>query len=171
MKFGLKTLNTTRKYSTRAAVSVSTARPINTAYPIPIVNSARPVLNGFNRAHSHDRRPFNKFTINKNSNFNEKVNTVRGNVTAVGPKAVVSNNKGNEANVVKDSACWVWRPKQKFLDHGNPQQDLKDKGVIDSGCSGHMTGIKSYLTCNTPKISRSGIRIRERYFIIPLHKS
>nr|GEU82264.1 hypothetical protein [Tanacetum cinerariifolium] len=29
---------------------------------------------------------------------------------------------------------------------GNPQQDLKDKGVIDSGCSRHMTINKSYLT-------------------------
>ncbi|GJW66138.1 ribonuclease H-like domain-containing protein [Tanacetum coccineum] len=88
MKSGLKTLNTARQNSSRAAVSVSTARPINTAYPRPTVNSARPVSNVFNRAHSHDRRPFNKFTTNKNSNFNEKVNTVRGNVTTVGPKAV-----------------------------------------------------------------------------------
>ncbi|GJY13284.1 putative ribonuclease H-like domain-containing protein [Tanacetum coccineum] len=30
--------------------------------------------------------------------------------------------------------------------YGNPQQDLKDKGVIDSGCSRHMTGNKCYLT-------------------------
>nr|GEU59390.1 putative ribonuclease H-like domain-containing protein [Tanacetum cinerariifolium] len=29
---------------------------------------------------------------------------------------------------------------------GNPQQDLKDRGVIDSGCSRHMTGNRSYLT-------------------------
>nr|GEZ23142.1 hypothetical protein [Tanacetum cinerariifolium] len=29
---------------------------------------------------------------------------------------------------------------------GNPQHDLKDKGVIDSGCSRHMTGNMSYLT-------------------------
>nr|GEW64214.1 hypothetical protein [Tanacetum cinerariifolium] len=29
---------------------------------------------------------------------------------------------------------------------GNPQQDLKDKGVINSGCSRHMTGNRSYLT-------------------------
>ncbi|GJR54632.1 ribonuclease H-like domain-containing protein [Tanacetum coccineum] len=146
MKSSFKTLNTASQNSSRAAISVNTARPIDTAYPRPTVNSARPVSNVFNRAHSHDRRPFNKFTTNKNSNFNEKVNTVRGNVTTVGPKAVVSNNKGNEANVVKASACWVWRPKQKVLDHGNPQQDLKDKGVIDSGCSRHMTGNKSYLT-------------------------
>ncbi|GJV85071.1 ribonuclease H-like domain-containing protein [Tanacetum coccineum] len=101
--------------SSRAAVN--TARPINTAYPRPIVNYTRPASNVFNRPHSHVRRPFNKFTINKNNNFNEKVNTLWGNVTTVGPKAVVSDNKGHEDNVVKASACWVWRPKQKVLDH------------------------------------------------------
>ncbi|GKA10776.1 ribonuclease H-like domain-containing protein [Tanacetum coccineum] len=132
MKSGLKTLNT--------------ARQINTAYPRPIVNSARTASNVFNRAHSHVRRPFNKFTTNKNSNFKEKVNTVRENVTTVGPKAVVSDNKGNEANAVKASACWVGRPDQKVLDHGNPQLELQKKGVIDSGCSRHMTGNKSYLS-------------------------
>ncbi|GJX56531.1 uncharacterized mitochondrial protein-like protein [Tanacetum coccineum] len=66
----------------------------------------------------------------------------KGNVTTVGPKAVVSD----EANAVKASACWVWRPKQKVLDHGNPQLELQEKGVIDSGCSRHMTGNKSYLS-------------------------
>ncbi|GKC02565.1 hypothetical protein Tco_0994175 [Tanacetum coccineum] len=30
--------------------------------------------------------------------------------------------------------------------NGNPQQDLKDKRVIGSGCSRHMTGNRSYLT-------------------------
>nr|GEX78659.1 putative ribonuclease H-like domain-containing protein [Tanacetum cinerariifolium] len=29
---------------------------------------------------------------------------------------------------------------------GNPQMDLQEKGVIDSGCSRHMTGNMSYLT-------------------------
>ncbi|GJT98434.1 putative ribonuclease H-like domain-containing protein [Tanacetum coccineum] len=113
MKSGLKTLNTARQNASRAAVSVNTARPINTAYPKPIVNYARPASNVFNRAHSHVRRPFNMFTSNQNSNFNEKVNNVKGNVTTVGPKAVVSD----EANVVKASTCWVWIPKQKVLDH------------------------------------------------------
>nr|GEY76853.1 retrovirus-related Pol polyprotein from transposon TNT 1-94 [Tanacetum cinerariifolium] len=37
---------------------------------------------------------------------------------------------------------WVWRPKCL----GNPQQALKDKGVIDSGFSRHMTGNMSYLS-------------------------
>ncbi|GJW91809.1 ribonuclease H-like domain-containing protein [Tanacetum coccineum] len=71
------------------------------------------------------------------------VNIVKDNVNAVSPKAVVNTArpkivlsvvKGNKGNVVKASACW-----------GNPQQDLKDKGVIVSGCSRHMTGNISYL--------------------------
>ncbi|GJZ00678.1 putative ribonuclease H-like domain-containing protein [Tanacetum coccineum] len=127
MKSGIKTLNTAGQNFSKAAVSVNTARPINTAYPRPTVNSARTA--------SNIRRPFNKSTTNKNSNLKEKVNTVKGNVTTVGPKAVVSDNKGNKANVVKASACW-----------GNPQLELQEKGVIDSGCSRHMTKNKSYLS-------------------------
>ncbi|GKD11081.1 hypothetical protein Tco_1190766 [Tanacetum coccineum] len=146
MKSGLKTLNNARQNSSRAAVSVNTARPINIAYPRPIMNSARTASNVFNRAHSHVKIPFNKYTTNKNSNFNKKVNTVKENVTIVGPKAVVNDNKGNMANAVKASAWWVWIPKHKVLDHGNPQLELQEKGVIDSGCSRHMTRNKSYLS-------------------------
>ncbi|GJT21347.1 ribonuclease H-like domain-containing protein [Tanacetum coccineum] len=135
MKSGLKTLNTARQNSSRAAVSINTVRPINTAYPRPTMNCARPASNVFNRARSHVRRPFNKFTTNKNHNLNEKVNIVRGNVTTIWPKAVVSDNKGHEVNAVKSSACW-----------GNPQLELQEKGVIDSGCSRHMNGNKSYLS-------------------------
>ncbi|GJY64286.1 putative ribonuclease H-like domain-containing protein [Tanacetum coccineum] len=127
-----------RKYSQspRAVVSVHTARPINTAFPRPTMNCVRPASNVFNRAHSHVKRPFNKFTIENNSNFNEKVNTFKGYVTTVGSKAVVSVNKGNEANVVKASACWVWRPKQKVLDHvsrhNGASMNLKRFDYIDA---------------------------------------
>ncbi|GJS02630.1 hypothetical protein Tco_0319138 [Tanacetum coccineum] len=86
-------------------LAVNTARPINTAYPRPTVNSARTTSNVFNRAHSHVRRPFNNSTTNKNNNLKEKVNTVKGNVTTVGPIVAVSDNKGNEANAVKALAC------------------------------------------------------------------
>nr|GEY42436.1 hypothetical protein [Tanacetum cinerariifolium] len=124
---GLKTLNTARQTSLRAAVSVNTARPISTAYPRSTVNGARPASNVFNKAHSHVKRPFNKFTTSKKSNFTQKDNIVKGNVTTVGSRAVVSDKKGNEAN-------------------GIPQQELHEKGVIDSGCSRHMTGNMSYLS-------------------------
>ncbi|GKB30516.1 ribonuclease H-like domain-containing protein [Tanacetum coccineum] len=55
------------------------------------------------------------------------------NVNNARPKAVVNALQGNNVNAVKASAC-------------NPQMDLQDQGVIDSGCSRHMTGNMSYLT-------------------------
>ncbi|GKA59257.1 ribonuclease H-like domain-containing protein [Tanacetum coccineum] len=75
------------------------------------------------------------------------VNTVApkpkvNNVTTVGPKAVVSTAEGNGENVVKSSACWIWRP----TGNGNPQYALQDQGIFDNGCSRHMTRNKSYLT-------------------------
>ncbi|GJX26743.1 putative ribonuclease H-like domain-containing protein [Tanacetum coccineum] len=142
MKSGIKSLNTVGQNFSIAAVSVNTARPINTAYTRPTVNSAKKASNILNKAHTHVRRPFNKFTKNKNNILKEKVNTVKGDVTTAGPKAIVSSNKGNDANVVKASTCWVWGPKQK----GNPQLELQEKGVINNGCSRHMTGNKSYLS-------------------------
>ncbi|GKA99072.1 putative ribonuclease H-like domain-containing protein [Tanacetum coccineum] len=109
------------------------------------VNGASPMLNLSKIAHSTVKRLINKNTAFKNSN--QRVNSVRGiNVNTASPKAVVNAVKRNHANVVKASACWVWKPKTKVLDHGNPQQDLQEKGVIDSGCSRHMTGNMSYLT-------------------------
>ncbi|GKE17066.1 hypothetical protein Tco_1424643 [Tanacetum coccineum] len=63
-------------------------------------------------------------------------------LTTARPKAVINVVKGNQVNAIKASACWVWKPKTK----GNPQQDLEEKRVIDSGCSRHMTGNMSYLT-------------------------
>ncbi|GJR58631.1 hypothetical protein Tco_1500793 [Tanacetum coccineum] len=91
-------------------VSLTTARPVNTAQPRTTVNSARPITNVFSKAYSTVRRPINNKTTTKISNFNQKVNTAR-------PKAVLNAVKGNQDNVVKASACWVWKPKTKVIDH------------------------------------------------------
>nr|GEW39824.1 ribonuclease H-like domain-containing protein [Tanacetum cinerariifolium] len=45
-------------------------------------------------------------------------------------------NKENGALIIED---WVSESGEDNEPKGNPQQDLKDKGVIDSGCSRHMT--------------------------------
>ncbi|GJR89370.1 putative ribonuclease H-like domain-containing protein [Tanacetum coccineum] len=125
-------------------ISLNTARPVNTVQPRTAVNNAGPMKNVINNTYSTARRPFNKITAANNSIFTKKVNTVKGTrVYIARPKAVLSAVKGNKRNAVKALACWVWRPNHKVLDHGNPQQDLKDKGVIDSGCSRHMTGNRS----------------------------
>ncbi|GJZ31499.1 ribonuclease H-like domain-containing protein [Tanacetum coccineum] len=64
------------------------------------------------------RRAFNQKSAAKTNNFNEKVNTARvNNVTTAGLKAVVSAAKGNRENVVKSSACWIWRPTGNVIDH------------------------------------------------------
>ncbi|GJW87198.1 putative ribonuclease H-like domain-containing protein [Tanacetum coccineum] len=144
-------------------VSVNTARQVNTAHSKTTMNAARPMSYLSKTAHSTVKRPINNNTAFKNNNINQRVNTVRGkNVNTARPKAVVNDVQGNNVNVVKASACWVWKPKTKiqvsdglgpqkkliFLSdvQSNPQMDLQDKGVIDSGCSRHMTGNMYYLT-------------------------
>ncbi|GJT64563.1 putative ribonuclease H-like domain-containing protein [Tanacetum coccineum] len=134
-------------------VSLTTARPVNTAQLKTTVNSVRPMTNVFNKAHSTVRRHINNKTTTKNSNFNQRVNTIKDiNVNASRPKAVVNTAKpkavlnvvkGNQVNVVKASDCWVWKPKTKVIDHVSKHNK---KGVIDSRCSRQMTGNMSYLT-------------------------
>ncbi|GJU67103.1 putative ribonuclease H-like domain-containing protein [Tanacetum coccineum] len=161
-KSGNVPVNTAKQSSPRAAVSNSTARYVNTAASRPTVNGAKPSSNVFHKAHSPLRRPINQKSAVKTNNFNEKVYTAKfNNVTTAGPEVVVSTAEGKRENAVKSSACWIWRPTGKVIDHiskdsgsympkrfdyGNPQYALQDQGIFDSGCSRHMTGNKSYLT-------------------------
>ncbi|GJS77238.1 hypothetical protein Tco_0727119, partial [Tanacetum coccineum] len=108
-------------------VSVNTARQVNAAHTKTTVNAARPMVNTVKDKNVNTARP------------KAVVNVAR-------PKAVVNDVQGNNVNAVKASACWVWKPKTKVLDHGNLQMDLQEQRVIDSGCSRHMTRNMSYLT-------------------------
>ncbi|GJX11107.1 hypothetical protein Tco_0200966 [Tanacetum coccineum] len=83
------------------------------------------------------------------------LNTVRP-VNTAHPKSAVQRQvnavREKGVNVVKTSACWVWRPTKpngaslafKIHNYIDPQQD--DKGFVDSGCSRHMTGNIAYLS-------------------------
>ncbi|GJX56258.1 putative ribonuclease H-like domain-containing protein [Tanacetum coccineum] len=132
-------------------ISLNTARPVNTVQPRTTVNNAGPMKNVINNAYSTARRPFNKITAANNSNFTKKVNTVKGTrVNTARPKAVLSVVKGNKGNAVKASACWVWRPKHKVLDHvsrnNGASMSFKRFDYIDAqGRSKHMIGNRSYL--------------------------
>ncbi|GKB72296.1 hypothetical protein Tco_0933708 [Tanacetum coccineum] len=87
-------------------VSVNTARQVNTAHSKTIVNDARPMSYLYKIAHLTVKRPINKNTTFKSSNFNQRVNIVRGKeVNAARPKAVVNAVKGNNVNTIKASAC------------------------------------------------------------------
>ncbi|GJR20975.1 putative ribonuclease H-like domain-containing protein [Tanacetum coccineum] len=151
MKSGLVSINTARQNISKTAVSVNTARQVNTAHSKTTVNAARPMSYLYKTAHSTVKRPINKNTSFKNSNINQRVNTVRGKeVNTARPKAVVNAVKGNNVNVVKASACWVWKPKTKVLyhvsKHNSSSITLKKFDCIDAQArSKHMTGNMSYL--------------------------
>ncbi|GKD92335.1 putative ribonuclease H-like domain-containing protein [Tanacetum coccineum] len=156
----------------KAALMRSGLVSLTTAQPKTTVNSARPMTNIFNKAHSTVRSPINNKTATKNSNFNKRVNTVSGKnvntarpkavVNAARPKAVLNAVKGNQWHPMKfksfdyidaqadtKSSVAVVPKRLIFLNpnvQSNPQMDLQDQGVIDSGCSWHMTGNMSYVT-------------------------
>ncbi|GJZ84747.1 ribonuclease H-like domain-containing protein [Tanacetum coccineum] len=88
-----------RNFVPRAVLMKSGLRTLNTARQ----NSSRVAVS------VNTVRPINTAYPNPTVNY--------GDVTNVGPKTIVSDNKGNEANVVKASSCWVWRPNQNVLDH------------------------------------------------------
>ncbi|GJT92500.1 putative ribonuclease H-like domain-containing protein [Tanacetum coccineum] len=78
--------------------------------------------------------------------FNQKVNTVRPRVvnTARPYTTPVNTVRAYGVNVVKTSACWVWRPTRPNGALGKPP--MNDKGFVDSGCSRHMTGNIAHLS-------------------------
>nr|GEU84045.1 DNA-directed DNA polymerase [Tanacetum cinerariifolium] len=84
---------------------------------IEFVNARNTTAANENKAENH--RKFSQSPrVAKTNNFNEKVNTAKvNNVTTAGPKAVVSAVEGNRNNIVKSSACWIWRPKGNLIDH------------------------------------------------------
>nr|GEW05588.1 hypothetical protein [Tanacetum cinerariifolium] len=134
-------------------VSLNVSRHVPTVVTQSPVKSTWLVKQFVNKAHSPVRRPINQRITTKNSNFNKKVTTVK-----VNKVNVVQGTKGNakkaSANLSVETKMQIqvtngFDPQKKlgflFDVQGNLQQALKDKGVIDSGCSRHMTGNISFV--------------------------
>ncbi|GJX61317.1 ribonuclease H-like domain-containing protein [Tanacetum coccineum] len=113
---GTNTVNTARHNVNRQAVPTNAVNIVNTVKPI--VNNARP-KNVFHKSVSPFKNSFN-ITTALGTNFSkQKVNTAEVNaVSAVGGK--------------RETADY-------------PHIALKNKGVVDSRCSRHITGNKAYL--------------------------
>ncbi|GJU14284.1 putative ribonuclease H-like domain-containing protein [Tanacetum coccineum] len=104
------------------AVLTNAAMKVNTVKSI--VNDVRPKTI-FHKSYLPIRRPFKSTTAPKTNLANQKVNTVEDKaVSAVG---------GIGKTIVKPSANY------------GPHKALENKGIVDSGCSRHMTGNKAYL--------------------------
>ncbi|GKE58318.1 hypothetical protein Tco_1497503, partial [Tanacetum coccineum] len=139
---GTNNVSTARHDFNRQAVPTNVAIKVNTVKPI--MNRVRPA-NVFYKTHSPFSRPFNNTTTLRTNFSYQKVNTAEVNaVSAVG---------GKRETVVKPSAGCNWRQKgyywqniSKYNSGSNyPHRALNHKGIVDSGCSRHMTGNKAYL--------------------------
>ncbi|GJU56286.1 hypothetical protein Tco_1230000 [Tanacetum coccineum] len=120
---GTNNFSTARQNVNRQTVLTSTALKVNTVKPI--VNGVRPA-NVFHKTHSPSSRPFKRTTVLKTNFSNQKVYTAKvKQVSTVGVKW--------DTAVKASAGC------------DNPHRTLKNKGIIDSGCSRHMTGNKAYL--------------------------
>nr|GEW76583.1 putative ribonuclease H-like domain-containing protein [Tanacetum cinerariifolium] len=64
------------------------------------------------------------------------------------PKVMMKTVKPSVAKIEFVKPIQQEKTARKTAEPGNLQIDLQDKGVIDSGCSRHMTGNMSYLTNN-----------------------
>ncbi|GKD01463.1 hypothetical protein Tco_1171737 [Tanacetum coccineum] len=120
------TANTVRSVNTANTKAVNTVRLVKTAASKPIVNHPRPKTNAFKRSYSQSSRHFNRHFANKTSIINTNVNTARQKHTTARDRAVVSENMGKGANVVKPSACWVWKAK-----NNSASTTLKKYSYID----------------------------------------
>nr|GEX48743.1 ribonuclease H-like domain-containing protein [Tanacetum cinerariifolium] len=112
-------------------VLINAARPVTSAVPKPHVTRPRPAKPIVNKPHLPPKRHINRSSSPKASNFPPKVTVVK--------VPHVNAAKGVQGKL-------EWKPKCPIFDHRNPQHALKDKGVIDSGCSMYMTGNMSYLS-------------------------
>ncbi|GJW44398.1 ribonuclease H-like domain-containing protein [Tanacetum coccineum] len=132
---GTKNVSTARHSFNRQAILTSVAMKVNTVKPI--VNRVRPTT-VFHKTHSPFSKPFNKTTTLRTNFSKQKVNTAKLNaVSAVG---------GKRETAVKPSAGCNWRPKRHhYWQNDYPHRALQNKGIVDSGCSRHMTGNKAYL--------------------------
>ncbi|GKA36252.1 hypothetical protein Tco_0722743 [Tanacetum coccineum] len=119
-------------------------RPVQLIAVRQNVNSVRPNVNT-------GRANVNSVRQNVNS-VRSNVNTGSFNINTV--KTKQQYLPGHWGTAVKTSAGYNWRrtrPNSNYSSGSNfvrtdhPLKNMEDRGIFDSGCSGHMTGNKDYL--------------------------
>nr|GEX38473.1 copia protein [Tanacetum cinerariifolium] len=112
-------------------VPITVVSPLTTV--VPKTSVARPIQSKtiIIKPNSPPRRHINHSPSLKASTFPSKAPAVKASMV-------------NVAQVVL--GIWESKPKCPILDHGNPQHALKDKSVINSGCSRNMIRNMSYFS-------------------------
>ncbi|GJX60046.1 putative ribonuclease H-like domain-containing protein [Tanacetum coccineum] len=115
--------------------------------------SKQPVPTSNSNSFSPVRPQVNKF--NQRSHFSKSHSPVRRPIVRNTARMTYSHAvKGNWGTAVKTSAGYNWRRTRpnsnynsgsNFVRTDHPLKNMEDRGIFDSGCSGHMTGNKDHL--------------------------
>ncbi|GJT96532.1 putative ribonuclease H-like domain-containing protein [Tanacetum coccineum] len=130
---GRKNVNSVRTNINTGRTNVNSVRPkVNTVSSnVNTVRSRQPVSTRTSNSFSPKRPQVNQF--NQRSHFSKSHSPVRRPIDR-------NTAKMSYFNVIKGNWALLLRPQQDHL-----LKNMEDKGIFDSGCSGHMTGNKDHL--------------------------
>nr|GFB21444.1 hypothetical protein [Tanacetum cinerariifolium] len=150
--------NAPMKHSRIPLHKVSAATPKSTpvlSAAARIVGAARPTFSKtrphigpyiVSKSKAPIRRPFIRHTTPTPRLSPPRVNTANPSAVSAARVKAARPFAVSAAHIYAVKPSAVTAVQHTHTKKGNPQQALKDKGVIDSGCSRHMTGNISYLS-------------------------
>ncbi|GJZ28293.1 ribonuclease H-like domain-containing protein [Tanacetum coccineum] len=152
---GRTNVNSVRPNINTGRTNVNSVRPrVNTGSSnVNTVRSRQPVPTRTSNSFSPKRPQVNQF--NQRRHFSKSHSPVRRPIDRNTAKMSYFNAvKGNWGTAVKTSAGYNWRNSRPnsncdsgptFIRTDHPLKNMEDRGIFDSGCSGHMTGNKDHL--------------------------
>ncbi|GJV62294.1 putative ribonuclease H-like domain-containing protein [Tanacetum coccineum] len=152
---GRPNINSVRPNINTGRTNVNSVRPrVNTGNSnVNTVRSRQPVPTRTSNNFSPKRPQVNQFIQRRH--FTKSYSPVRRPIDRNTAKMSNFNAvKGNWGTAVKTSAGYNWRNSRPnsncdsgptFIRTDHPLKNMEDRGIFDSGCSGHMTGNKDHL--------------------------
>ncbi|GJR50813.1 ribonuclease H-like domain-containing protein [Tanacetum coccineum] len=152
---GRAKINSVRPNINTGRTNVNSVRPrVSTVSSnVNTVRSRQPVPTRTSNSFSPKRPQVNQF--NQRRHFSKSYSPVRRPIEKNTAQMSHSHAvKGNWGSAVKTSAGYNWRPTRPnsncnggptFIRTDHPLKNMVDRGIFDSGCSGHMTGNKDQL--------------------------
>ncbi|GJV43477.1 ribonuclease H-like domain-containing protein [Tanacetum coccineum] len=152
---GRPNTNSVRPNINTGRTNINSVRPRVNAVSsnVNTVRSRQPVPTKTSNSFSPKRPQMNQF--NQRRDFSKSHSSVRRPFATTTAQMSHSNAvKGNWGSAVKTSAGYNWRNSRPnsncdsgptFIRTEHPLKNMVDRGIFDSGCSGHMTGNKDQL--------------------------
>ncbi|GKB31785.1 putative ribonuclease H-like domain-containing protein, partial [Tanacetum coccineum] len=152
---GRPKLNSVRPNINTGRTNINSVRPkVNAVSPkVNTVRSKQPVTHKTSNSSSPKRPQMNQ--MNQRRDFSKSYSSVRRPFANSTAQMANSNAvMGSWGSAVKTSASYNWRNSRPnfnynsgptFIRTEHPLKNMVDRGIFDSGCSGHMTGNKDQL--------------------------